>query len=154
MKKSSNNHPSKQTLGILFILLLTSLSACDDLTSKQETVPTTPTTDPTTNVVIKPRLITPIEYHQEFGDSTPHFLLDVRTPQEYASGHIRHAVNISIDSLPDRLTEIPKDIPIVVYCLNGNRSSTAARVLMSAGYQPVYDLGSLQDWIARGWPVE
>lgn len=93
------------------------------------------------------------EYNQQFKDGSDHLLIDVRTPEEYASGHIAGAINISVQTLPDRLDEIPVDQPIVVYCRTGNRSASATDILVNAGYSPVYDLGGIQDWISAGYPV-
>ena len=74
-------------------------------------------------------------------------LVDVRTPQEFASGHIPGAVNIPVQDLGRRMTELDgKERPIVLYCRSGARSSTAARMLKSAGYAQVHDLGSMGRW--------
>ncbi len=68
------------------------------------------------------------------------FLLDVRTPQEVAGGAILGAVNIPVDNLRQRLSEVPKNKKIVVYCRVGLRGYIAARILMQNGYQEVYNL--------------
>jgi rhodanese-related sulfurtransferase len=94
------------------------------------------------------------EYNQRFLDETEHLLIDVRTPEEFADGHIPGAINISVQSLPDRLDEVPNNETLVVYCRSGNRSATATEILVDAGYSPVYDLGGIQDWISAGYPVE
>jgi len=99
------------------------------------------------------QLISPVEYVTDFDDPTSHLLIDVRTPEEFASGHIDGSVNIPVEEMPGRLDEIPGDAPIVVYCRSGNRSATAARILKNDGYAPVYDLGGIQDWVAEGLPV-
>jgi rhodanese-related sulfurtransferase len=99
-------------------------------------------------------LIDADQYNQRFVDGEDHLLIDVRTPEEFATGHIPGAVNISVQSLPDRLNEIPTDETIVVYCRSGNRSATATDILVNAGYTPVYDLGGIQDWVIAGYPVE
>ena len=65
------------------------------------------------------------------------FLLDVRTPQEFASGHIPGAVNIPVDDLRTRLKELPKDRKIVTYCQVGQRGYLATRILLQAGYSAV-----------------
>ena len=65
------------------------------------------------------------------------FLLDVRTPQEFASGHIPKAVSIPLDELRSRLKEIPKDRKIVTYCQVGQRGYLATRILLQAGYSAV-----------------
>ena len=63
------------------------------------------------------------------------FLLDVRTADEFADGAIPGATNIPIDTLRDRLVEIPQDRPITVYCSIGKRSHIATRILIQRGYQ-------------------
>jgi NADPH-dependent 2,4-dienoyl-CoA reductase/sulfur reductase-like enzyme/rhodanese-related sulfurtransferase len=62
------------------------------------------------------------------------FLLDVRTPLEYVNGHIPGAVNIPVDELRGRLSEVPKSRSIVAYCQVGQRGYLATRILMQAGY--------------------
>jgi len=61
-------------------------------------------------------------------------LLDVRTPLEYASGRIPDAVNIPVDDLRSRLSELPKGRAIVAYCQVGQRGYLATRILMQAGF--------------------
>ena len=60
-------------------------------------------------------------------------LLDVRTPQEFASGHIPGAVNIPVDDLRSRLNELPRDRKIAAYCQVGQRGYLATRILLQAG---------------------
>jgi rhodanese-related sulfurtransferase len=60
-------------------------------------------------------------------------LLDVRTPQEFASGHIPGAVNIPVDDLRSRLGELPRDREIAAYCQVGQRGYLATRVLRQKG---------------------
>ena len=60
-------------------------------------------------------------------------LLDVRTPLEYANGHIPGAINIPVDDLRTRLAELPKERPIVAYCQVGQRGYLATRILMQVG---------------------
>jgi rhodanese-related sulfurtransferase len=74
-------------------------------------------------------------------------LVDVRTPDEYAAGHIEGAVNIPVQELPGRVDELaPKDAPVVVYCRSGARSASARRTLEAAGYTKVLDLGPMSRW--------
>jgi rhodanese-related sulfurtransferase len=99
--------------------------------------------------------ITPQEYQTHFIDQPgQHLLLDVRTPEEYAEGHIANSVNISLQTLAEHLDEVPKDQPVVLYCRSGNRSAQAAELLKEAGYTAVYDLGGIIDWQAAGYPIE
>jgi len=62
------------------------------------------------------------------------FLLDVRTAQEFASGHIPEAVNIPVDDLRSRLGELPRDRKIAAYCQVGQRGYLATRILQQAGF--------------------
>lgn len=70
------------------------------------------------------------------------FLLDVRTPMEYSAGAIKGAVNIELDSLRDRLDEIPiaRDMPIYVTCQVGQRAYLAIRILKGHGFTNIYNL--------------
>jgi NADPH-dependent 2,4-dienoyl-CoA reductase/sulfur reductase-like enzyme/rhodanese-related sulfurtransferase len=68
------------------------------------------------------------------------FLLDVRTPSEVQAGTIEGAVHIPVDSLRDRLGEIPSGHPLVVYCASGLRSYIACRILKAHGWHEVYNL--------------
>lgn len=67
-------------------------------------------------------------------------LIDSRTKEEYEFGHIEGALNIPVDELRGRLSEIPKDKKIVVYCAVGLRGYLSARILMQHGYEEVYNL--------------
>ena len=62
------------------------------------------------------------------------FVLDVRTPQEFASGHIPGAVNIPVDDLRSRLGELPRDREIATYCQVGQRGYLATRILQQNGF--------------------
>lgn len=62
------------------------------------------------------------------------FLLDVRTPNEFASGHIPGAINIPVDDLRSRLAELPRDRPIAAYCQVGQRGYLATRILQQRGF--------------------
>lgn len=96
--------------------------------------------------------ILPVAYNAQF--SSPggdHLLIDVRTPQEFADGHIAGAINIPVEEIGGRLNEVPDDKPVVLYCRSGNRSAQAANILVGAGYTGVYDLGGIIDWTAAGY---
>ncbi len=63
-----------------------------------------------------------------------HTLVDVRTPAEYAQGHIDGAVNIPVDDLRGRLDELDPRKPVYVYCQSGQRSYLACRILTGRGF--------------------
>lgn len=79
-------------------------------------------------------------------------LLDTRTPEEYAEGHIEGAVNIPHDQVADEIERIgeltggDKSKPIVVYCRSGRRSGMAKQTLAEHGYGRVSNLGGMSAW--------
>jgi phage shock protein E len=73
-------------------------------------------------------------------------LLDVRTPAEFAGGHLEGAVNLPVDQISRRGQELDRARPVVVYCRSGARSAAAARSLRSLGVERVEDLGAMSNW--------
>ncbi|MBS1736653.1 MAG: rhodanese-like domain-containing protein [Bacteroidetes bacterium] len=69
-------------------------------------------------------------------------IVDVRTPGEYKSGHIKGSINIPLDSIGNHLSKLNKDKCIICCCASGMRSGAAKRILKSKGYQEVYNGGS------------
>ena len=85
----------------------------------------------------------------------PVLVLDVRTPEEFAAGHVPGAVNIPYDQVDTRLSEIPKTDEVVLYCRSGRRAGLAAETLSAAGYTKLAHLtGDMQGWMAAGLPVD
>ena len=83
------------------------------------------------------------------------FVLDVRTPQEYAEGHVPGAVNVPYDQLASRLADVPRDKDVVLYCKSGRRAGIAADVLAANGYTRLSHLeGDMPAWAAKGHAVE
>jgi NADPH-dependent 2,4-dienoyl-CoA reductase/sulfur reductase-like enzyme/rhodanese-related sulfurtransferase len=76
----------------------------------------------------------PVIHWQSLGQSL-YYIVDVREPSEYAFGHLDAAVNIPLGRLRHRLSELPKDREIAVYCGVGQRSYYATRILKQNGYQ-------------------
>lgn len=74
-------------------------------------------------------------------------LVDVRSPAEFAGGHIEGAVNIPVGELSARMGELGnKSTPIVVYCRSGMRAGSAQKQLQAAGFEQVHNLGSMSAW--------
>jgi len=73
-------------------------------------------------------------------------LLDVRSSTEYAIRHLDGAINVPVDELAARSTELDPEVPVVVYCVSGHRSANAGRVLRSKGFEYVFDLGSMASY--------
>lgn len=65
------------------------------------------------------------------------FLLDVRTPEEFARGAIDQSINIPVDELRSRLDELPRGRKIAAYCQVGQRGYLATRILLQAGFSAV-----------------
>ncbi len=84
-------------------------------------------------------------------------ILDVRTSEEYQSGHIPGSVNIPHNQLSSRLSElgISKSDEVVVHCESGRRASTAEAILTESGYTGVLDLeGHMRSWRESKLPTE
>ncbi|NNF06145.1 MAG: rhodanese-like domain-containing protein [Candidatus Eisenbacteria bacterium] len=78
------------------------------------------------------------------------FLLDVRTPGEFAEGHIEGAVNIPSYQLKNRMAELPKNKPILVYCEMGYRAADVARILTeSDGFQVKTYVEGMSEWRSK-----
>lgn len=79
----------------------------------------------------------------------PLFLVDLRDQEDFAQEHIRGAVNIPAEELPERITELPFDRLIVLYCYHGPQSMRAARWLDQMGYDAVNVYGGMQGYGGR-----
>jgi rhodanese-related sulfurtransferase len=83
-------------------------------------------------------------------------VLDVRTPEEYAAGHVPGAINVPHDQVEARLGELRKfqGQDVVVYCKSGRRAGMALSVLEKAGFQRLGHLeGDMNAWSAAGRPI-
>ncbi len=95
-------------------------------------------------------------YWREFRDVhiKSEFLLDVRTPAEFATGSLPNAVNIPLDELRDRICELPRDKAIDVFCIVGLRGYLAYRILTLNGFERVRNLvGGLKIYKAATAPI-
>jgi hydroxyacylglutathione hydrolase len=82
-------------------------------------------------------------------------ILDVRGVDEYLSGHIPGAQNIHAGRVMKNLDCIPRDKPVILHCLGGDRSSTAISALLSAGFHNLINLnGGIRAWEQEGFAVE
>ncbi|WP_134088827.1 thioredoxin domain-containing protein [Olivibacter sp. XZL3] len=102
--------------------------------------------------------LTAKQYQQKMKDNSSETiqLIDVRTPEEFAEGHIEHAHNINIkdSDFKGKLDHFDKTKPVFVYCLSGGRSATAVASLKELGFEEVYDLkGGIMAWKNKDLPV-
>ncbi len=81
-------------------------------------------------------------------------LIDVRTPAEYADGHLAKAKLIPLQELEERFAEIDKGKPVLLYCRSGHRSGMALKLLNDKGYtQAKHIEGGINAWTAAGLPI-
>lgn len=92
---------------------------------------------------------------QRLTDGEEVLLVDIRTPAEIAQGAIPDAVLMPMHLIPLRLSELPKDREVVLYCRSGARSYQACAYLMQQGYDRVLNLrGGIIAWARHGFPIE
>lgn len=84
-------------------------------------------------------------------------LVDVRTPEEFAEGHIKGAKNINVfdrNFIEEAQEKLDKSRPVAVYCRSGKRSADAARLLTAKGYHVANLEGGILAWKQAGEPIE
>ena len=84
-------------------------------------------------------------------------LVDVRTVEEFVSGHIKGAQNIVYlsDTWSSEIEKLDKEDPVYVYCAKGGRSAKCAQLLADAGFKKIYDLeGGVTQWKEAGKPLQ
>jgi rhodanese-related sulfurtransferase len=100
------------------------------------------------------RSIDPPTLQAMLGSDAPPVLLDVRTGEEFARGHLAQARHIPLAELPQRVNELARDTPLVAYCLSGTRSASACQFLAQRGFPDLYNLeGGIAAWSRAGQPI-
>lgn len=99
--------------------------------------------------------ITPKEAYTRLHNDPDLFLLDVRTPEEFAEEHIEGATLIPVQVLSQNLSKLEpyKGKSIIVYCRSGNRSVSASRILSDNGFTPLNVTGGINGWKSEGLGV-
>jgi phage shock protein E len=82
-------------------------------------------------------------------------IIDVRTPDEYAAGHLEGSVNIDVQAptFEDEIAQLPTDGSYLLYCRSGNRSAAAAAQMAALGFTDVVDGGAFDALVAAGMPT-
>ena len=82
-------------------------------------------------------------------------VIDVRTPEEFAAGHIAGAVNMDVEGgqFTSMIAGLDHSQAYMVYCHSGRRSAMAAQAMAQDGFTTIYDLGGLQAWVDAGYPI-
>ena len=98
--------------------------------------------------------ITVTELFEKLKNAKRPLILDVRQPDEFRSGHISGAKLVPLGNLKNSLTDLPKQREIVCVCASGNRSRSAARMLVSEGFQVLNMQGGMSAWQQANLPVK
>lgn len=130
------------------ILYVTALSLSVSIFSCQNT---------TTNVGQINTTISVDEFEKKLSEDKSVQLIDVRTPEEFSQGHLKGALNYNIrsDDFEKQIATLDKNKPVLVYCLSGGRSSTAAGNLGEKGFKEIYNMkGGIMKWNAANKPID
>jgi len=137
---------------VLFFIVAVALSGCiDNKKSEENTVTDTKASEKNTFMNVN------VSQAKEMIDRGEVFILDVRKPEEYASGHIKNSTLLAVQDIPAKeldikIKEIPKDKPILVYCRSGSRSVAASTILVDKGFEQVYNMqGGINGWMNAGY---
>ncbi len=92
----------------------------------------------------------------ETAPSSGDLILDVRTPGEFAGGHVPGAKNIPVDSILGHVDRLKQFKNVYIYCRSGGRAVMAVQLLQSLGFRNLFcvDCGGMPDWEAGGYPSE
>jgi thioredoxin 1 len=130
----------------MFLILLVSAGSCQQ--SEKKTV--------TQSAAPVQKTIPADQFRQKMLMAKSALLLDVRSPEEYNSGHLEGAINIDYHA-PDFREQVKKldhDRPVLVYCLAGSRSASAAEILIAENFSEIYNLqGGTMKWKQAGYPL-
>ena len=99
--------------------------------------------------------LAPTEFAEKIKELPSATILDVRTHEEFANGHLPNAINIDWNGndFEQQIASLDKSKPVFVYCLSGGRSSSAAKKMRSEGFEEVYELkGGIMKWRAANLP--
>jgi phage shock protein E len=137
----------------IFLLLAFVLGLTAYAIERAETPPTTTTTVTDTVAIVR------LSAEEFLARYTPDaVVVDVRTPEEFAQGHLKGALNINVQA-PDFQDQIQAlglnpDQPIYLYCRSGRRSQRAAEILHEMGFRQLYNIGGFEDLARAGAEVE
>lgn len=96
-----------------------------------------------------PRWLTSYENRREF------FVVDVRTGEEYAQGHVPGALLKPLDQLDQMSIDLPKQLDLHLICRSGIRSQQAAKILAAQGFTRLINIeGGTMEWLKSGYPVD
>jgi len=100
-------------------------------------------------------IIEPADLQARLESDTAPTVIDVRSAEEYAAGHIPGALNIPFDQVAARISTVAAPHGVALYCMVGPRARKGEAALLASGYEQVLHLeGGLHAWMASGLPIE
>ena len=149
--KALINISGTKNIGIIVLGIMLCLPGCAPSPKKVEVENKSgeQTTAPET------RKLSPVQAYEMIAADSGIVILDVRTPEEFESGHVAEAVNIDFfaEDFKDHLQKLDKEKTYLVYCLSGKRSKQAQILMDSLAIKKVYDLkGGFRQWSAEDLP--
>lgn len=131
---------------IILLLCFLILAGCQEAEIKTDAVPAV--------AVAEAREISPEEARPLVEVANAQFI-DVRTPEEFASGRAKGVKNIPLDTVAANVDKLDKKRPVYIICRTGSRSRTAAKILSDAGFaQAIIIAGGTEAWLSAGLPME
>ena len=124
---------------LIMTLLITTILGCNNSTSQEV------------------KKISPTAFQTQLTKSESAVLIDVRTPEEFAEGHLEGAVNINVNDkdFETKLNALEKDNALLLYCRSGMRSGKASKIASQQGFKEIYDMfGGISGWMSEGLPVK
>ena len=130
---------------LMFAVMLT---ACVTETAENNSISVSESAETTEDVVLTYEQISAEDAKKLMDTASDYIIVDARTTEEFAEGHIPNAVLIPEYEIADRApAELPdKDRLILVYCRSGRRSKIASQALVELGYTNVKEFGGIIDW--------
>ena len=138
----------KKLLLVLLVIGVVSTGGCAEIATPEQETPT--------------RIIENVTPQEAFtliqnNQNNPDFVIvDVRTPEEFADGHIAGAINIDYysETFRDELDKLDKNKTYLIYCRSGNRSGKALNIIEELNFREVYNMsGGIIEWKAEGLPT-
>ena len=95
------------------------------------------------------------EFINDNSNNPDFVILDVRTPDEFKSGHIENAVNIDYhgSTFIDEVGKLDKNKTYIMYCKSGNRAKKSYDVMKELGFENIYNIGGVNQWITAGYKL-
>jgi rhodanese-related sulfurtransferase len=147
----------RSLVAVLFLSTVGCSPTAEEAAAPGETAANAPPIESTVEPTADPTVITPVALAERIEAGDGPLVLDVRSPDEFAGGHIPGAVNIPHDQLSDRIAELPvgPEGEVIVHCQRGHRASEAEEILRAAGFSKVIDLeGHFESWQESELPEE